>query len=237
MRPALRTVLLGARLNPASLLGPTNGFFFDFRTGATGTGIASVTSQPPSTLTAVQALAPSQPVWTAGPPDSAVFDGIDDNLLSNLTPSATAMTIAACYRGAGGAAEVATGTAAASNGRAFIGNVSGVAAAGWGANSSATITTGVTVTNQDVMLLFRTDSVTDELWLAMNGLAPRRFYSGASSGAPAATVMAVGARNVAGVINFTLNGKLYTAFSIQSFLGSTSMPQLMRSLSAGVLSF
>lgn len=223
----------GRAIDPTTLLTTSNGFYFDFATGATAAGIASVTSKAPSTKSAAQATSSKQPNWTAGPPDFALADGLDDNLLSDLVPAAS-MTLAACIRAASGAAaQVVMGSNnVAGSGRCLIGvNAAGAPAGGWGANGTGVITGGASLTGVDAVILLRANGSVVELWSSLAPGAP--VYTGAPSGTTGTVdALAVCALNSNGSILNPYGGRLYRAFAVQSF--APDPLALMRGVGGGI---
>lgn len=234
MGPLSVPVLMSGGFTIASLLTASNGFYFDFTSGATGAGIASVTSVAPSTKTAAQGTGSKQPVWTDAASDYASFDGIDDWLLSDLLPS-SAMTIGFCGRIGGNSQVMIGSTTAAANRAGNLGtNATGLLSAGWGAQSQAVIAAGSSITGTDVVGIVRCSATRVEL--SLNGAS---IYDAAAdiSTAPNTTVgYGLGAVNTEGTAANFVAGRLYRAFVVQSFVSDAQVLPLARALGSGVVS-
>lgn len=214
--------------------GSAQGFWFDFTTGATGSGIASVSSMPPGTATASQGVGSKQPNWTHATRDYALFDGLDDNLLSTLNPT-TSVTLGFCGRiTAGAATQIIMGSQLASSGRIRISlNASNVFCAAVGANIEANISSGVAVGGTDFVGLLVVNGSTTELWV--NGALKA---SVALNGAPNTTVpLAIGSNNTAGTISGAAGGRIYRIAAIDREIDAAQKLPFQRKLGAGVVSF
>lgn len=215
------------------LLNSAQGFFFDFRTGATGAGISSISSKQPSSVTATQGAPNQRPVWTAGPPDYGLCDGLDDGLLTNLVPAAE-VTVAACFV-ASGIGQYPVGLIDGSGNRCYVGaGASGNLGGGWAGQSSVVIKGGSSILGTTVVGLMRVNASAVELWL--NGV--RVYGPSAPSGTPPNTIpFGVGALRSGSVFASVLSGKLYATFELQSFIRDQDVVPLMRAIGAGVVTF
>lgn len=211
-----------------------NGFAFDFRSGGYGQAISRALSRAPGQRAASQGNGGGQPTYTAGSPGYASFAGAQ-GVVSDITPGST-FTMAACFRGGATGNQLAMGVTGAVDGRAFIGLISGVAKAGFGALTGTDLTTGQSVSGQDIVLLLRTDGVNVELW--MNGT---RYSQVAVNGAPASVVISVGNSNNNGTAGNFLTGRIYTAFAAPVYVGGSGagsdLDNLMRMLGRGVVTW
>lgn len=223
-----------APLNPASLLTGNNGFYFDFGTGATGTTIASVTSAPPSTVQATQGTAGARPVWTDAATDYALFDGIDDFLLSTLTPAAVSNTLAACFRVTSIDKSIIGSRGGVPDTRCFLTtDGTGKLGGGWATQNQTTIFGGSDIRGTDVVGLMRVNGSVVELW--QNGT--RIYQAAPGTMADVGAALAVGANNVNGVAAAFADARIYRAFASQTFVSDANLVPLMRALGAGVVAF
>lgn len=207
-------------------LGGATGFYFDFSTGATGAGIASVSSVSPGTETAAQASASLRPSWTAGPPDYALFDGIDDFLVSTLLP-ATDFTMAACYRplSAGGVAMGSNDGVGAGRCYLTVSSGAGFASCTWNATTASGSTS---IIGQTVVQIarFRGSGSYIDVWL--NGAL---VDSASTSGSPNTNGIGVGAIGNGGGAH---NCRMHRSFAVQRFVPDNQMLGLTRLLRSGI---
>lgn len=222
----------GSGLDPirAVFADGTDGFYFDFSklaklwqntagttpVAAAGNNIARSDDSSPRGNSATQATTAAQPKWQTG--GLARFDGSDDNLLSTLKPSATAMTLVAdVLVGTAGNATVLMGCIGAGTQRLSLGfTVAGVLAGSLGNQFSSTILDAGAVdrSGQRLRAALTCDGTTVRLYA--NGV---QVYSGAQSGAPATDQdIAVGAYNNAGAIQSFSNADMYKALAIKKAL-------------------
>jgi hypothetical protein len=159
----------------------------------TGDPVGLAKDSSPNQLNLSQSSALLRPSYQAnsGVPYLS-FDGANDDLASTMNPTA-AMTIAIACRTATASGFIIGGGASATSQRANIGlDASGRFAAGWGAQTSATIFGGVDIRNTDHVLILVATGTTVTLYV--DGVS---VYSAASSGSPAGSTspMIVGAYN------------------------------------------
>jgi hypothetical protein len=222
-------------LSLATFFSGQTGFFFDFGVGATGGAIATATSLPPTiTATATQGTGANQPTWTANAPDYAAFDGVSDNLLTNVNP-ATSGTLAAYFRATSGASFICAIGANGSGGttRAHLGlNSSGQACGGLGTSGSTVVTGGASRSGQDIVVVQRWNGTTVELWC--DGA---RLYSAAQAGLPTtADAIEIGALNLNGTPgNFLTAGRVYRAAYINKYVADSDIAALTQALRSGIV--
>lgn len=247
MRAAVRTVIFGTM--PFSItdlfVGGVAGFYYDFsrpdklfQTTDTSTPITTagqtigrVDDLSPNASPATQSSSGFRPAWQA---TYANFDGTDDHVLSSLTPSATAMTVGACFRGAT-ATRYAMASFAGSTDRSLgLGlNSSGYAAASCGDQSlDGSISGSIDFRNADLVALARMTGTFVELFV--NGVLSDSATVG---GSPNTTLpYAVGARWNGSAIANPWSGRIYRAFAVKAAIPAKYIVPASRALGLGVVS-
>jgi hypothetical protein len=184
---------------------------------------------------ASQGTAGFRPQWTSAAVPYLLYAGTDDRLAGTLAPAPAGMTLAACWRPTAAVIMNVMGVGEAGNTRCALGMTGGgLAAAAWGAHTVNTINIAGSIVNSDVVLLFRVNGSTEELW--KNGTLG---YSGTPSGTSGSTQpLFLGAlnNNGSGIFN-PMTGRIYRAVAIQQFLSDAHVLPLMQWLGAGVVSF
>jgi hypothetical protein len=229
MTPTQRLVLGGSKISLTNLFGGADGFYYDFTVGATGAGIASITSQPPPTTVASQGTGSKQPVWTIDAPSYALFDGVSQYLSTTLLPGPN-MTMAFFAKLSGGSLAVVTGAKSSSGDRCFVGIQNSHATIGWGGSAAVEGTTNISGSN--VVVVARASASKVEIYV--NG-KPTPEYSGTASGtATTAYTLSIGALNNGGTIGTYANMPCYRLFTAKRYLPNNLLRPLALMLGRGM---
>ncbi|TIN09787.1 LamG-like jellyroll fold domain-containing protein [Mesorhizobium sp.] len=197
------------------------GFLYDFSTtsrlfqNSNGTTAVTANADPvgwakstdPTERISTQATAGSRPAWTDG--GSLTFDGVADNLLTTLNPSASGSI---AFRGIVTSASkvVISARTSAANAVEMLTNSSGFLGASVGSQNSATYHGGVDIRGQLGVNVLTWDATTVKLY--RDGV---QVYSGARAAAIPTTIpYRIGARNDNGTPTTFADAGVYQALAL-----------------------